>query len=267
MATNNQSFENYVKQARKNFSASDAQIKAFTDRLDKFLFRYLSQLLGPIEQSPQKQAEAAQILGSLESSLRELGLTDELNKLEIVYGTQIKRIRDLFEATGVRKVFSDIDVQIVKNLIDFDISAVANQVTNYVGDVRSTMMRSVLAGETPDFAAMHDTLGTRLASNLDAEINTLTAGFSRAVTVGKAKELGFDLFVYIGPDDKVTRPFCRHVLEKDPPIYTTAEIQALNGRSDAPEGLDVFAYGGGYNCRHDWRPITEEEARKLGWTP
>lgn len=252
-----------IKKAKKQFQLVDAQIEAFVSRLDAFLFQYVGGFLGPVVRNPQDKAEAARVIGSLYSALKELGLDQELRRIEVIYGSQLRYIRDTFEGLGVRQVFSDIDVRIVKNLIDFDTAAVANKIRQYTSDVGATLMRSVIAGEEPSFTQAHETLGPRLANQVKTETQTLLAGFSRAVTVGKAKELGFDLFIYLGPDDKVTRPFCERVLAKDPPIYSTDEIASMNNG----QGLDVFSYGGGYNCRHDWRPISEDRARAMGWVP
>jgi hypothetical protein len=36
---------------------------------------------------------------------------------------------------------------------------------------------------------------------------------------------------------------------------------------DNGQGLDVLTSGGGYNCRHEFRPITLEFAKSLGYNP
>lgn len=57
-------------------------------------------------------------------------------------------------------------------------------------------------------------------------------------------------FLYAGPDDDVTRPFCQeHVGE----VYTRAQIDDMdNGQLD-----NVFLTGGGYNCRHVWMEVSK----------
>lgn len=54
---------------------------------------------------------------------------------------------------------------------------------------------------------------------------------------------------YSGPDDKLTRPFCRHLVEGDG-SYTRAQIDRMNNHQ-FPVG-SVFFTGGGWNCRHSW---------------
>jgi hypothetical protein len=52
-------------------------------------------------------------------------------------------------------------------------------------------------------------------------------------------------FAYFGPNDKITRAFCRHLLAVKK-TYTKVEISRMsNGQLP-----DVFKTGGGFNCRH-----------------
>src|SRR5262249_28655335 len=65
--------------------------------------------------------------------------------------------------------------------------------------------------------------------------------FEDADPAGKFK------YRYAGPDDKFTRPFCEHQLQRKNPL-TQAEIEQLdNGQLPNP-----FVTGGGFNCRHQW---------------
>jgi hypothetical protein len=124
-------------------------------------------------------------------------------------------------------------------------------------------MRSVLSGSEIDVDEFYDGKSEVLMNQMDAEINTMISTFNRTVTANKAQELGFELMQYLGPDDQVTRPFCREVLSRDPAIYTIDEILEM----DNEQGLPVLESGGGWNCRHQWRPITTERAIELGWEP
>ena len=103
--------------------------------------------------------------------------------------------------------------------------------------------------------------------------NTYGQAFDRAVTNRKASESGINTFVYTGPSDELTRPFCMALLtgegdaefnipEKkgDEPIYTEDEISEMTNGTDRP----VMEFCGGYNCRHKFSPVVlsqkEEEA-------
>lgn len=246
--------------------AREADIARFISRLDKFLFRNLDNILGDIESGSIEGMEAARVLGSLQSSLRQLGLNKELAELQTIYATELSQIRREFKDFDLkgRDLFTDLDKDVIEELIKFDTDKTATNINKYVDNVRSVVMQSVIVGDTPDFADVHDKFGGALEHNLDAELNTSLAAFDRTVTIKKATDLGLELFLYTGPgpDDKKIRDFCKHVLEeRDPPIYTIDEIKHM----DNDTGLDVLTYGGGYNCRHRWRPVSYDFAIELGY--
>lgn len=73
-----------------------------------------------------------------------------------------------------------------------------------------------------------------------------TMKFSRAVNA--AKTANYRWFQYTGPKDAVTRDFCSARVNK---IFSRGEINAMdNGQTPG-----VFTTGGGYRCRHTWRPV------------
>ena len=74
-----------------------------------------------------------------------------------------------------------------------------------------------------------------------------TMGFARAAHELKAEQLGLKFYRYSGPDDQVTRPFCRKLVGL---VLSRAEVDALdNGQTGA--GTAMVACGG-FNCRHRW---------------
>lgn len=241
-------------QARLNrqIKMQEAQVTGFLSRLNLFLNNNLEDILGGVVSGETSAIESARILGSLQDELINLGLNREVGNLQAIYADELRSINDEFAHIGNVRPFAEIDLNTIEALVNFDIERVTGQVQNYVDDIRSTLIRNVLTGETPNFTALRDDLGNKLVSNLETEINTGLMGFNRSVTVSKAQDLGFDSFEYLGPDDKITRPFCQKVLEdRSPPVYTLAEIQAMKNK----QGLPVLTYGGGYNCRHIWRPV------------
>lgn len=62
------------------------------------------------------------------------------------------------------------------------------------------------------------------------------------------------------PDDQLTRPFCRRILEeqREGQTYSRAEIEAMNN-GDLP---DVMLTCGGIECRHQWILAPREPAAK-----
>lgn len=79
---------------------------------------------------------------------------------------------------------------------------------------------------------------------------TQLASVGRSAQASAAAELELDLYLYTGPRDGVTRDFCRPLINK---VVDEKQMRRLNNG----QGLPVKTYGGGYNCRHSWSPITE----------
>lgn len=240
--------------------ATEAEIKSFTLSLSRFFDLSLSRVIRELETKKVRGAEAASMLGAIQSRMSENGLSKVLDRLRPIYLEKLKFIRDEL-AEVADKPLSNADTAMIDQLIRFDFSKTTNILETYVDDVRAQVMRTVIAGETPKADKIIPDVAGRLESNINTELNTSIMAFSRSVTIKKSIDLGFELFLYVGPEDKITRPFCREVLSKDPSIYTLKEIQGM----DNDQGLNVLTYGGGYNCRHEFRPISEGFAKDLGW--
>lgn len=245
----------------REISANEAEIDAFVLRLEKFLNKNLRKILKSVLIGDIKGIQAATIIGGIEQALINSGLQTQLAGLEKIYGNRLRDVRSQLQVSVPnQEVLTGADFQLAETLITFDTSKVANRITGYVDDVAGTLMRGVIIGEVPDFSLLEDTLGSGLVNNLTTELNTLTQGFYRTITQKKADELGLNLRLYQGPDDKVTRPFCKEHVGN---IYTVEQIKNM----DNNQGLDVLTYGGGYNCRHEWSPVSETLAKQLGYSP
>lgn len=59
---------------------------------------------------------------------------------------------------------------------------------------------------------------------------------------------GETYYVFDGPLDEKTRPFCRKLLMLDK-VVSSLDIDILSNYL----GYDVLKYKGSYNCRHKWR--------------
>lgn len=250
------------KTLSQRYKSRDAKLAAFRARLDKFLFINIDEIIGKLEIGEISGLEAAKILGQLQSNLEEMGLQEELERLVPIYQDELDYIETLFELSSGKKIlYSGVDADVIDQLINYDISRSRGQVYVYADKLKSTLMQSVLTGEAPDVKQLQRDLGDSALNSIETEVNTSLAGFSQSITIQKAKEAGLDLFLYIGPDDNITRPFCKSVLDKDPAIYSVDEIKDL----DNGQGLDVFVYRGGYNCRHEWSPLDLDTAVSLGY--
>jgi hypothetical protein len=94
-----------------------------------------------------------------------------------------------------------------------------------------------------------------LAEAIDVELHeartlydTTVSVFGRQVELMKSKP--DDVFVYMGPLDRKTRPFCRERVGK---VYTRAEIDAMDNK----QLPNTFLTAGGYNCRHQFTAVSK----------
>jgi hypothetical protein len=79
---------------------------------------------------------------------------------------------------------------------------------------------------------------------------------SRKLMAAEAKEAGLDRRLYLGPFDAKTRTFCqRHIGH----TYTVEEIEQMDNGQTGP----VITDGGGWNCRHQWDPVSTKVADAL----
>lgn len=242
---------------RRQLRATDEQIEKFISRLDLFLQKNLRKILGDLEKGAPTAREAAQVLGGLQSALKGAGLDAELADIAKVYGVQLKHINDFYaKETGKGDVLADADYEVAEALITFDTSLVANKVSVLTDDLGSVLFTQIVTGASPKVGDLVEEFGTQTAANIRTEINTSAAGFSRTMTQKKAEDLGFDLFIYLGPDDSLTRDFCDERVNK---IFTREQVNSWPDQ----QGLPANIYLGGYNCRHDLRPISAARAEEL----
>lgn len=243
----------------KQVEARGAQVDRFVLNLERFLKTNVDDILDKLRDGKTSGVEAASVLGGLMSELKAKGLSKEVAKIKLIYAEELRDIRNELEELGFPDALSAVDRDVIDALIDVQVSKVDVEIARRGIDMQAIVMNQVIAGETIDAKAASEALGTKLATHLQTEVNTAVMAFNRTVTAKKAEDLGLNLFLYVGPDDKVTRPFCGKLLDRVPAIYTKEEIEKLNNK----QGLSVMNYGGGYNCRHHWRAITEKLAGEL----
>jgi len=201
-------------------------------------------------------------------SFFEAGLGDKIDSITELFEEQVQFIVEKFEEQGVPVNFSQPSVDTIDAFIRFNVEKIDVRMRSTLINVRQFLLDQRILGRPKvpkaDMDEFLDGLNGTQRRNLTTELNTSVAAFDRTVSRIQSEEVGIDLFIYSGPFDGVTRPFCRETLtRRTPPIYTATEIDGtLN--NEVP-GLDTFTFGGGYNCRHQWLGVTETFARSLGW--
>lgn len=97
-------------------------------------------------------------------------------------------------------------------------------------------------------STMESLLDEKFVGDAERLVNTAVQGFSRSVNNQIATDNGFKYFEYYGPNDTITREFCKDLLNNPKKAWTEEEINAMDNGTDLP----VFQYCGSYNCRHQW---------------
>ena len=102
-----------------------------------------------------------------------------------------------------------------------------------------------------------DRLGNNMRRYATQMANDSLAQYSASITKATANEAGITNFKYYGDVIRDSREFCRNNVGK---TFTEEEINSKWQGSWAGKAPgDPFIVRGGYNCRHHWLPIVEEE--------
>jgi hypothetical protein len=95
--------------------------------------------------------------------------------------------------------------------------------------------------------------------HLDTLFDTQVSMMGRQIEALSTAGLTDQAFLYMGPADQKTRPFCAKYVGQ---VMTREFIDAL----DNEQLPNPFITGGGYNCRHSWIAVESKELRELANT-
>lgn len=123
-------------------------------------------------------------------------------------------------------------------------------------ELRAVVLEMVRTTRTPAEAldAVRGKLGVTEARAISL-VDTSVSAMDRTVSLVQSSDVGISLFLLDGPLDSLTRPWCAEHVGK---VHTQEQVAALaNDTGPQP----ASAYAGGWNCRHRWVAVDEEEAR------
>lgn len=238
--------------------SQEARISTFASRLRRLLDREFERAVKEVAGMEPNAAAAA--LGRIDSRLRQMELAGTIRRfLQDTYARELQQVKAYYELVGKGVDLDPADIQAAEALIEMDLSQISTSISKIATTLKSQIMRQVILGEHPNVRDLQDGLSSRMEANIQTELRTATMAFNRTVTAEKAHEVFGDSarYLYMGPDDSVTRPFCQETLnptDRDEPIYTEDEIADM----DNDQGLEVLIHGGGYNCRHSWNPVSAD---------
>lgn len=215
--------------------------------VEKIFVELTARLQRDINDAAELDLDTLATLNSYAQALEDSMYDEIFEEFLEIYGDRAEDIRSrLGRATGVPFEYSGADLDVMDAIINTDFE----QVTNAINEIGTTVRQEVIRGAVSGAGAQFDTgeLSGRLKNNVETEVRTGEMAFNRTVSNTQAVRLGFDKFRYSGVRDGKNRDFCA---ERIGETFTLEEIE----RMDNGQGLDVFSFGGGYNCRHIWVPV------------
>ena len=144
---------------------------------------------------------------------------------------QISSQLDTIQATAAQGVFDDVILPDFKRSINESLKDLLVDVP--VNIVMSNLEQRLKRSE-----------GRQLT-----EVKTQISQYGRGITAVAAEAADMNLYLYTGPMDGITRPFCKELIDL---VVSKSQMRRLNNS----QGLSVLTSGGGYNCRHSWSPVT-----------
>lgn len=128
--------------------------------------------------------------------------------------------------------------------------------------IKGQLQQMTLAPRSVRSAAKLLATETKLTySQAQTQVNTSLASLQRKLhmrTADTLQQTGEEvLFLYMGPTDERTRPFCKRLVGK---VISRKQLAGLSNGS----GLPVRTSAGGYNCRHDLVPVTKAFVKAQG---
>jgi hypothetical protein len=245
------------RQAKARIGEQEAKVALFIERIRAFLEKNLTPILEGLQSGTATAKEAAKALGGLESAIEDAGFAEKLDSIKSLFAAEYDAVTQEFkDTTGKAAILGDFARKNIDAMIDERLFMASTYVTDYIGDVRGVIMDSVIAGKAFKVKDVLNVAEGRHFAYMETEVATTLMAYQRIVHMEKAKKAGINKFIYVGPDDKITRPFCKEHVDN---IYTEEQIAEM----DNEQNLPVSVYCGGYNCRHHWRPISDELAAEI----
>lgn len=199
-----------------------------------------------------KAAQANQLRTELRQALRSAGYDD---LAETAYGPQLDRItaavldgRRIAQQSARLTQGITLRLEAIRLLMIEDLLEEGDDVAK---ELWQAAVRGIFGGR-PTRDILED-LADRLdrsQAHIETLYDTTISIYGRQVEALQAGPDPEATFLYLGPDDEKTRPFCRHHVGK---VYTRAAIDKMDNKQlDNP-----FLTGGGFNCRHQFMEVSK----------
>ena len=169
---------------------------------------------------------------------------DQQDRIRDSIGASLNAVDPTFNFNSIASQVDTLQIQNTNAVFDEII------IPTYQKSIRESLRNIAL--EVPISTAMSNLQIALSKSEGSAltEVRTKISQYGRSVTAVAATAAGLSNYLYTGPRDGITRPFCRALINL---VVDDKQMKRL----DNDQGLAVITSGGGYNCRHSWSPVTE----------
>jgi hypothetical protein len=207
--------------------------------------------------------ENSQILDISQSEIRDImedaGLSQYASRVTGNIDRRARTANDLFKRIGLENgIIDDLEnLPLVTNRISSvsrRLGAGSERAANEIEKAFWRFRQQAEMGERITRSQMANTISSRagiLSAYGHTIVNTELAGVDREIKIEQTRKAGVNQMKYLGPDDRVTRPWCQEHLDQVRTIEYWQDVQNDTGPNPPSE------YGGGYNCRHrliTWLP-------------
>ena len=236
--------------------------------------RILAVLSEPNLFSDEQTINAAQSVSArarIDSILRELG--EETGSLIGEGALQVFEgvLRENIEAFPID--FTTDTAQAVEDVFNQQIKDIPSIFGRAAQDIRRGVIAATILGEPLDKTVESVQKVMNITENQATVLtNTTLISTEAASTVVMAEDTGVEMvYIYSGPDDKVTRPFCDFYGFKQGKVaYSRDALRELSKdpnqkKQPGGEAKDTAFFRGGWNCRHTWVPRPVDMALEDGY--
>lgn len=202
-------------------------------------------------------ARALALRQGLKAAIEDAGVLD-LSRAAI--DAPLDQLSDLIlsRVLGRAATVTPFDLDALAAFKDLRLAELLDVHQSAVATIQRTVLDGVLgARPIEDLIADIEDVLDATAADARTVYDTAVSTFSRQVDQLHTTGAPDELFVYLGPADFKTRPFCREHVGK---VYQRHEIDDL----DNGQLPNVLITGGGYNCRHAWKPVSILDDELLG---
>jgi len=164
------------------------------------------------------------------------------------------------------KSLTKVNLEIINELKKQKFLGFEEVANKYLTEINANVYQNVIAGRSFEdmvkdlqgkLTGLEDRGGKPMSSHAGQLAHDSIMQFDGQFTLHKANEAGIDKFEYSGTLLKTSRKFCVEHINK---IYTKKRIKEIWKRDWTGKAYgDAFIVRGGYNCRHHWLPVVDEE--------